>query len=312
MRPKHIFAILLLCSIGLVGVLFFRAMPQQTVSAAPAPPPPRPVPREEILVAVRPLPSGLLVRTQDVAWRERREPAQGGDIVRPSAETRQAKPESDDAARAVVYGAAVRAPIGDGEPVRLGGLVKPGDREFLPAVLTQGNRALTIPVSAASGGTGLMFAGDHVDVMLTQTFKNDDAPLTRRSVSETVVEGLRVLAIDRNPKPQPGVAAHVMVVTLEVATQQAEKINVAQELGKLSLTLRSVNEPAPAPGPVVAGERGAPAPLPSPPAPPPAPTWAGDVSPALKSAVPPAKVIQAEKPSIKVMRGNNSIETKAQ
>jgi len=310
MRPKHIFAILLLCSIGLVGVLFFRAMPQQTVSAAPAPPPPPPIPREEILVAARPLPSGLLVRTQDVAWRERREPAQAGDIVRPSEELRQSKPESDDAARAVVYGAALRAPIGGGEPVRLGSLVKPGDREFLPAVLTQGNRALTIPVSAASGGTGLMFAGDHVDVMLTQTFKNDDAPLTRRSVSETVVEGLRVMAIDRNPKPQPGVAANVMVVTLEVGPQQAEKINVAQELGKLSLTLRSVNEPVP--GPAIAGEGGARVPLLSPPAPPPAPTWAGDVSPALKSAIPPAKVIQAEKPSIKVMRGNNSIETKGQ
>jgi len=41
------------------------------------------------------------------------------------------------------------------------------------------------------------------------------------------------------------------------------------------------------------------------------PTWAGDVSPALTSAVPPAKVIQAEKPGVKVMRGNTSVETKA-
>src|SRR5215204_4846371 len=165
MRAKHIFAILFLCSIGLVAVLFLRAMPPQSVSAAPAPPPPPPVPREEILIAARPVPAGLLIRAQDVAWRERRDPVQSGDIVRPPVEARTAKPDSDEAARTFVYGAAVREPIGEGEPVRLSSIVKPGDREFLPTVLAHGTRALTIPVSAASGGTGLMFPGDQVDVM---------------------------------------------------------------------------------------------------------------------------------------------------
>jgi pilus assembly protein CpaB len=155
-------------------------------------------------------------------------------------------------------------------------------------VLTQGTRALTIPVAGAAGGTGMMFPGDHVDVMLTQTFKNDDAPLTRRSVSETVVDNLRVLAIDMGTKP--GASANAISVTLEVLPQQAEKVNVAQELGKLSLTLRSLDEPG------IAA----------------APTWAGDVSPALTSAVRPTKVIQTEKPGIKVMRGPNSIDTKAE
>jgi hypothetical protein len=87
--------------------------------------------------------------------------------------------------------------------------------------------------------------------------------------------------------------------------QQAEKVNVAQELGKLSLTLRSMDEPAPS-NPAVAAAPPSSPPVPSP------PTWAGDVSPALNSAMPPTKVLQAEKPSIKVMRGNNSVETKTQ
>src|SRR5215216_6372423 len=212
MRPKHIFSILLLCSFGLVGVLFIRAMPQHSVAAAPAPPP---APREEILVATRPLPASLLVRAQDVSWRERQGAAQSGEVVRPPA----TKPDSDEAVRAAIYGAALREPIGDGESVRLRNIVKPGDRDFLQTVLSPGTRALTIPVSAAAGGTGLMFPGDYVDVMLTQTFKNDNAPLTRRSVSETVVDGLRVLAIERTVKPQPGVPANALVVTLEVQPQ---------------------------------------------------------------------------------------------
>jgi pilus assembly protein CpaB len=292
MRPKHIFAILLLCAIGLVAVLFLRALPQNSVAATTAqlPPPPR----EEILVAARPLSAGLLLRAQDVTWHARIGVAQTGDIVRPSAEERAAKPESDEAARAAVYGAALRDNRAEDQPIRRSTIVKPGDRDFLQTVLTQGTRALTIPVSAASGGTGLMFPGDHVDVMLTQTFKNEDAPLTRRSVSETVVDNLRVLAIDTSTKP--GAGANAITVTLELLPQQAEKINVAQELGKLSLTLRSLDEPGIAAAPARAQP----------------PTWAGDVSPALTSAATPAKVIAAEKPDIKVMRGTSSIDTKAQ
>jgi len=292
MRLKHIFAILLLASLGLVAVLFIRAVPQNS-AAAPAPQLPPP-PREEILVAARPLSAGLLLRAQDVTWRGRSGAALSGDIVRPSAEERAAKPEIDEAARAAVYGAALRDNRAEEQPIRRSTIVKPGDRDFLQTVLTQGTRALTIPVSAASGATGLMFPGDHVDVMLTQTFKNEDAPLTRRSVSETVVDNLRVLAIDTSTKPGGG--ANAITVTLELLPQQAEKINVAQELGKLSLTLRSLDEPGIAAAPASAQP----------------PTWAGDVSPALTSALPPAKVIAAEKPAIKVMRGPNSIDTKAQ
>jgi pilus assembly protein CpaB len=291
MRLKHIFLILFLVSIGVVAALFVHAMPHRSVAAAPAAPPP---PKEEILVAARPLAAGLLLRAQDVTWRERTDAAESGDIVRPSTAIREAKPESDEAARAVVYGAALHDDRAEHQPIRRSTIIKPGDRDFLQTVLAPGTRALTIPVAGAAGGTGLMFPGDHVDVMLTQTFKNDDAPLTRRSVSETVVDNLRVLAIDMGAKP--GAGAKAISVTLEVLPQQAEKVNVAQELGKLSLTSRSIDEPGIAASPASAQP----------------PTWAGDVSPALTSATRPAKVIQAEKPGVKVMRGPNSIDTKAQ
>ena len=139
-----------------------------------------------------------------------------------------------------------------------------------------------------------MSPGDRVDVILTQNFKGDgaaNAPLTRRSVSETVVESLRVLAIDApDAKPAAGIGR---TVTLEVTAEQAEKINVATELGKLSLTLRSATDYAPSP--VAAAPSAVPSPVASaaPSAPAPIvkavdghvrPTWAGDVSPALLGA----------------------------
>ena len=105
MRPKHIFLILFLVSLGVVAVLFVRAMPHQSVAAAPAAPLP---PKEEILVAARPLAAGLLLRAQDVTWRERTDAAQSGDIARPSAATRESKPESDETAYPAIYGEAQR------------------------------------------------------------------------------------------------------------------------------------------------------------------------------------------------------------
>src|SRR5712691_4507035 len=100
MRPKHIFAILLLSALAVVGVLFLRAVPLRSVAAVTPPPPPV----EDILVAARPLPSGLLLRPQDVAWLARSGAAQPGEIVRPPAGAYATKPESAAAPRAGLHG----------------------------------------------------------------------------------------------------------------------------------------------------------------------------------------------------------------
>jgi pilus assembly protein CpaB len=129
---------------------------------------------------------------------------------------------------------------------------------------------ISIPLPA---GSELLNPGDRVDVILTQTFKGD-APAARRSVSETVAEDLRVLA---GPKAEG--AGSPRSIDLEVSPQQAQTINVATELGKLSLALRggSQADDATAVGPtrVNANYR--------------KPIWAGDVSAALADAVAPPK-----------------------
>ena len=47
-------------------------------------------------------------------------------------------------------------------------IMRPGDHGFLAAVLTPGRRATSIGVDAVSGTAGLIWPGDHVDVILTQ------------------------------------------------------------------------------------------------------------------------------------------------
>ena len=287
MRAKTILTVLFLISLAVAVIVILRAMPTQGDANANTP-------KEEILVATVPLAAGTLLRAQDVTWQLVARPVEPGEIVRPAEGARQAKPEIDEEARAVVYGAAMR-PAHDtaaGEPIRRGNIVRPGDRDFLQVVLTPGSRAISIPVATSGASTGLLFPGDRVDVILTQNFKGEGTTITRRSVSETVVENLRVLAIDALDAKAGG--SFGRTVSLEVTPEQAEKINVATELGKLSLTLRSVSGPdglvatsTAWPGRATGVK----------------PTWAGDVSPALGGAM-PEKAIIVQQPPVDVVRGS--------
>jgi pilus assembly protein CpaB len=140
-------------------------------------------------------------------------------------------------------GSVVRSAIAAGQPVVQGALIKPGDRGFLAAALSPGMRAVTVPVSIQSSVAGFIFPGDRVDLMLTQSVAGggDGVPL---KVSETILKNLRVLATDQRtnvvgPDGQPVVQTYSNV-TIEVTPTMAEKISVAQTIGAISLSLRSI------------------------------------------------------------------------
>lgn len=142
-------------------------------------------------------------------------------------------------------GSVVRTAIAAGQPVTQGSLIQPGDRGFLAAALAPGMRAVTVPVSAQTSVAGFIFPGDHVDLMLTQSVVGggDGAPL---KVAETILRNLRVLATDQrtNAMDESGkpVVQTYSNVTLEVSSRMAEKISVAQTIGAISLSLRSMTD----------------------------------------------------------------------
>lgn len=146
-----------------------------------------------------------------------------------------------------LLGTVVRNPITAGQPVTRGSMVGPNDRGFLAAALGPGMRAVTVPVSATSGVAGFIFPGDRVDVVLTQEVAGGgDGPPLR--VSETIVRNMRVLATDQriDSKDEEGktVPKLMSTVTLEATPRIAEKVAVAQSVGLLSLSLRSIAENA--------------------------------------------------------------------
>ncbi len=241
--------------------------------ARPAPQPqqqPAEVRREAVLEAAHPLPAGTLIRPADFQWREI-EPGE----VRPGAILRK------DASETEYLGAITRRDFAGAEPLTAADLVKTTDRRFLSAVLKPGTRAVTIAVDAPQGSSGMVLPGDRVDVVLTQNLGGTAGDLSRKTVAETVLRNVRVIAVDQRLNLQARAAPAEAVpeketvakeprmpktVTLELNEAQAEKLFVAAQLGGLQLPVRSLEG---------AGELSSEESVS-------APTWASDVSPALK------------------------------
>jgi pilus assembly protein CpaB len=186
----------------------------------------------KVLVAQRALPVGTIITGDAISFQ-----------AWPKEMVQDAYYIDGEADVSKLLGTVVRFPITAGEPVTQGALVAPGDRGFLAAALGPGMRAVTITVSAKTGVAGFVFPGDRVDLMLTQTVKGggEGEPL---KVTETVLRNLRVLATDQSTESETVEGKTVVrafrTVTIEVTPRIAEKIAVAETLGTLSLSLRSI------------------------------------------------------------------------
>lgn len=185
----------------------------------------------EILVATRSLPVGTIIGADSFRYQPwPKDLIENAYYLKGTAE-----PSS-------LSGTVVRSAITAGQPLTQGALVKPGDRGFLAAALGPGMRAVTVSVSAQSGVAGFIFPGDRVDLVLTQTVDGDDGPPLK--TSETFVRNLRVLATDQRTVTDDAEGKKDVkvfsTVTLEATPRISEKIAVAQTVGQVSLSLRSI------------------------------------------------------------------------
>jgi pilus assembly protein CpaB len=182
--------------------------------------------------------------------------------------------------RSELIGSMIRSPISPGAPILADAVIHPGDHGFLAAVLAPGMRATTVGVDAVSGAAGLIWPGDHVDVLLTQTLDDPAVPLGQRIAAELVLKDVRVIAtgqqlvqgtVTTDGKAPPPAAT---TVTLEVTPDEAERVAVATRLGPLSLVVISSST-----APVTAAN----APSAAQQADANQPVWADEVSPALSN-----------------------------
>ena len=215
-------------ALGARAVLSGSSAPVAQAVAAVTPKGPR------VLVAQRELPMGTIITADAVGFQE-----WPRDLVR-DAYFAEGSVDMNK-----LIGTVVRLPVTAGQPLTQGSLVAPGDRGFLAAALGPGMRAITITVSEKTGVAGFVFPGDHVDLMLTQTVRGVGLDAAQPlNVTETILRNVRVLATDQSPETETANGKTVVhtfhTVTLEVNPRLAEKIEVAQTVGAISLVLRSI------------------------------------------------------------------------
>ncbi|PNG27144.1 Flp pilus assembly protein CpaB [Methylocella silvestris] len=234
---------------------------------------------QAILSATQAIPAGALLRSDDIGWKDvGAAGVQAGNLMR------------GQVSETEFFGAITRRGFAAGEALIASDLVKPNDRRFLAAVLKPGRRALSVSVDAAQSGAGLVLPGDYVDVILTQDF-GDKIDIGRRTVSETVLSNVRIVAVDQSLDAQLStVAEHTALgadsripktVTLELFERQAETLLVAAQLGKFQLAVRPLMGSSDV---QIEDEQVA------------KPLWASDVSPALKRFAPAPPTLAKTEP----------------
>ncbi|MFT5181476.1 MAG: pilus assembly protein CpaB [Alphaproteobacteria bacterium] len=182
-----------------------------------------------ILVAKKSLPAGTLINKTHLRW----QPWPNSNLSDTYMKEGDFKPEDFE-------GTVVRVGIAAGEPISEARVVKPGEHGFLAAVVQPGFRAMTVSVNATSGLAGFVLPGDRVDLILSHKLEQKGPDGRALRASETVLTDIRVLAIDQSTNDQAEEPNPGKTVTIEVTPKQVEIVSLITDLGRLSLSLRSL------------------------------------------------------------------------
>ena len=175
----------------------------------------------QVAVAARALPMGTLLTQSDVklvAWPQSSPVAGGYSNVEE------------------VVNRGLVAAVVENEPLTNGKVAAKEAGAGLPPMITQGMRAISVKVDEVVGVAGFVIPGARVDVVVTLNQQQDGG------MSRTVVENAQVLTagtrIDQE-QAKDGRPLPSTVVTLLVTPDHAERIALAGNVGRITLTLRN-------------------------------------------------------------------------
>jgi pilus assembly protein CpaB len=137
---------------------------------------------------------------------------------------------------------AVLTSLEKNEPVITSRITGPNQPASLAALVGPGMRAVAITVDEARGVAGFVRTGDRVDVILTRSASGNEP---NSSFADVLLQDVKVLAIGQLYKERQEHATVVKTVTVEVSTEQAQKLVLAQGVGTLSLVLRQAGSAQP-------------------------------------------------------------------
>lgn len=204
---------------------------QNPAAAAP------PVELSEVLVAARSIEVGTKLSAADVKWM-----GWPKGSVDPAFMSKEAQPK---AIEDYATGGIARSPLSPGQPLTGQNVIKADGGGFMAAVLTPGKRGVGVKLSVEHGAGGFILPNDRVDVILTRKL-GQDASGAPNYQAATVLTDIRVLAVDQTADQEADSKAIVAkTATLELSQREAETVALAEAMGDLSLTLRSLTKAEP-------------------------------------------------------------------
>ncbi len=188
----------------------------------------------EVLVAGRALRLGDSVRSGDLKWQSwPKQAAVSGYITK----------SNSPKALSNFSGAIARAPFLEGEPIKEQKLIKISEGGVLAAILPSGMRAISTPIREETAAGGFILPNDRVDVIISRSVRMANK---EEFISETVLRNVRVLAIGQTIEIKDGKkVANGKTATLELSPRQTETLALAQSMGTISLSLRSLADARP-------------------------------------------------------------------
>jgi pilus assembly protein CpaB len=138
-------------------------------------------------------------------------------------------------------GSIARSPLLAGEPITTSKLIKAGQGGVLAAILPQGMRAISTKIKAETAAGSLILPNDHVDVILIRRLRGKNG--IEEVVSDTLFRNVRVIAIGQQIETKEGkksAEAGASTATLELTPRQSEMMALANSMGEITLSLRSV------------------------------------------------------------------------
>ncbi|MDB5808456.1 MAG: Flp pilus assembly protein RcpC/CpaB [Betaproteobacteria bacterium] len=135
----------------------------------------------------------------------------------------------------------VRTSIQRGEAILNSKLAPEGTQGGLSAVIAEGKRAMTVRVNDVVGVAGFALPGNYVDVMVNfqQDAPGGKGADEKQHISKTVLTHVLVLAVAQEASRDDTKPKVVNAVTLELSLADAEKLDLARNIGTLSLVLRN-------------------------------------------------------------------------
>ena len=177
--------------------------------------------RVNVLAAVHDLPIGQLVRKGD---------------LKKIAVLQKDMPKGAVTMEKEAVDHAVLFPISANEPIVTGSISTLAGADGIPATIEPGYRAVAVAITDITGLGGLIQPGAHVDVLFTRPGTMAEA------ITSTILQNVRVLAIGKSVQANQVVdpkAPKIPVATLVVTPEQAQRVELAKNEGRVSLSLRN-------------------------------------------------------------------------